>query len=121
MGWYRESGADRPFGNLLAAHGVAMEGYFWRFTLLDGRALIALAGVNRAGPLPRDRSSASAIVGPSEQHWATLGLAAYPEDAFDTASILSRAEEALDDAARAGPGTIALYGALAGADLGDAL
>ena len=78
MGWYRESGADRPFGNLLAAHGVAMEGYFWRFTLLDGRALIALAGVNRAGPLPRDRSSASAIFGPSEQHWATLGLAAYP-------------------------------------------
>jgi diguanylate cyclase (GGDEF)-like protein len=51
----------------------------------------------------------------------TIGLAAYPEDAFDTASLLSRAEEALDDAVRAGPGTIALYGALAGADLGDGL
>lgn len=50
----------------------------------------------------------------------TIGLAAYPEDAFDTASLLSRAEEALDDATRAGPGTISLYGALAEADLGDA-
>ena len=50
----------------------------------------------------------------------TIGLAAYPEDAFDTASLLSRAEEALDDAARHGPGTISLYGALAEADLGDA-
>ena len=47
-------------------------------------------------------------------------LAAYPEDAFDTASLLSRAEEALDDANRTGPGTISQYGALAEADLGDA-
>ena len=51
----------------------------------------------------------------------TLGLAAYPEDAFDTASLLSRAEEALDDAARGGPGSIALWGALAGADVADPL
>jgi len=51
----------------------------------------------------------------------TIGLASYPDDAFDTASLLSRAEEALDDAARNGAGSIALYGALAGSDLGDAL
>jgi diguanylate cyclase (GGDEF)-like protein len=51
----------------------------------------------------------------------TVGLAAYPEDAFDTASLLSRAEEALDDAVRGGPGSIRLYGALAGADLGEPL
>lgn len=51
----------------------------------------------------------------------TLGLAAYPEDAFDTASLLSRAEEALDDAARGGPGSIALWGALAGADVAEPL
>ena len=50
----------------------------------------------------------------------TIGLAGYPEDAFDTASLLSRAEEALDDAVRSGPGTISLYGALAEADLDDA-
>jgi diguanylate cyclase (GGDEF)-like protein len=51
----------------------------------------------------------------------TIGLAAYPEDAFDTASLLSRAEEALDDAVRGGRGSITLYGALAGADLGEPL
>jgi diguanylate cyclase (GGDEF)-like protein len=51
----------------------------------------------------------------------TIGLAGYPEDAFDTASLLARAEEALDDAERNGPGSIALYGALASADLGEAM
>src|SRR5665647_310185 len=29
---YRSSGADLPFGSLTSRHGVAMEGYFWRFT-----------------------------------------------------------------------------------------
>lgn len=51
----------------------------------------------------------------------TIGLAAYPEDAFDTASLLSRAEEALDDAARGGPGSVALWGTLAEADVGEGL
>ncbi len=61
---YRASGADLPYGDPLPAHGVAMEGYFWRFTdPLTGRVLITLAGVNRAGP---------------EEHWSTLGLAAHP-------------------------------------------
>ncbi len=53
-----------------------MEGYFWRFTLPDGRVIITLAGVNRQGPVRSD--ALSARFGPSEQHWATLGLAAYP-------------------------------------------
>ena len=65
---YRATGADLPFGDPLPAHGVAMEGYFWRFTdPSSGRAIIALNGVNRGpdghGPDP---------------HWATLGLAAHP-------------------------------------------
>ncbi len=61
---YRATGADLPFGDPLPAHGVAMEGYFWRFTDPDsGRAVIALNGVNRDG---------------SGDHWATLGLAAHP-------------------------------------------
>ena len=61
---YRASGADLPFGNPLAAHGVAMEGYFWRITdVVSGRTAIALIGVNRG---PR---------GP----WATLGLATHPQ------------------------------------------
>jgi hypothetical protein len=64
---YRASGADLPFGDPLPAHGVAMEGYFWRFTDPEtGRALVALNGVNR-GPGP-----------PGAQHWSTLGVAAHP-------------------------------------------
>jgi len=60
---YRATGADLPFGNPLAAHGVAMEGYYWRVSdVAAGRVLAALIGVNR---------------GPGG-HWATLGLAAHP-------------------------------------------
>lgn len=46
----------------------------------------------------------------------TVGIAAYPEDAFDTPSLILRAEEALDDAVRSGPGTVVLYGAMSDAD-----
>lgn len=61
---YRGTGADLPFGDPLPAHGVAMEGYFWRFTdPASGRAVIALNGVNRDG---------------TGSHWSTLGLAAHP-------------------------------------------
>lgn len=61
---YRATGADLPFGNPLSAHGVAMEGYFWRVTHpVTGRVVVALIGVNR------DRAGG---------HWATLGLAAHP-------------------------------------------
>jgi tocopherol cyclase len=59
---YRSSGADLPFGDPRPAHGLAMEGYFWRVTdVTGGRTLIALAGINQ----PSDRSAP----------WATLGLA----------------------------------------------
>ena len=60
---YRSSGADLPFQDPLPAHGVAMEGYFWRFTdPASGRVVIALDGVNRA----------------ADGTWSTLGLAAHP-------------------------------------------
>jgi hypothetical protein len=69
---YRASGADLPFGDPLPSHGVAMEGYFWRFTdPTSGRAVIALNGVNR------DTSGG---------HWATLGLAAHPTGFLRTAA-----------------------------------
>lgn len=56
---YRATGADLPWGDPLPAHGVAMEGYFWRLTdTVRHRRLIALIGVNQ-GPN-----------GP----WATVGL-----------------------------------------------
>ncbi len=49
LGRYRATGADLPFGDPLPYHdGVAMEGYFWRFTdPARGRVVIALIGVNR--------------------------------------------------------------------------
>src|SRR5690242_14369975 len=60
---YRATGADLPFGDPRRAHGVAMEGYFWRFTLPDSdRCVIALIGVNRSAEGP----------------WSTLGLASHP-------------------------------------------
>lgn len=60
---YRSTGADLPFGDPLRAHDVAMEGYFWRFTLpASGRVLIALIGINRA----------------ADGTWSTLGLASHP-------------------------------------------
>jgi diguanylate cyclase (GGDEF)-like protein len=46
----------------------------------------------------------------------TAGIAACPEDSFDTPSLLLRAEEALDDAARMSRGSVVLYGALADDD-----
>lgn len=68
---YRATGADLPFGDLLPAHGVAMEGYFWRFTLPEsGRVVIALCGVNRA----------------ADGGWATLGLAGHPNRFLRTAA-----------------------------------
>lgn len=60
MSWYRASGATLPFGSLEAAHGVAMEGYFWRITdPATARVFVALIGVNRGPDGP----------------WATIGLA----------------------------------------------
>ncbi|MCG6567311.1 tocopherol cyclase family protein [Tessaracoccus sp. ZS01] len=48
LGAYRRSGADLPFGFPERAHGVAMEGHFWRFThVATGRVIIALIGVQQ--------------------------------------------------------------------------
>ncbi len=61
---YRSTGADPPFGDPLPYHGVAMEGYFWRFTdVAAGRVVVALIGINRA----------------ADGTWATIGLAGHPE------------------------------------------
>lgn len=61
---YRATGATLPYGDLLAAHDVAMEGYFWRVTdPASGRVVIALIGVNRDA---------------EGGHWSTLGLAGHP-------------------------------------------
>jgi hypothetical protein len=68
---YRRTGADLPFGDPLRAHGVAMEGYFWRLTQPESeRVVIALCGVNRA----------------ADGSWATLGLAGCPNGFLRTAA-----------------------------------
>jgi hypothetical protein len=50
---YRALGADLPGTDLRGAHGVAMEGYFWRFSdPRSGQVVVALCGVcqDAAGP-----------------------------------------------------------------------
>ena len=60
---YRRAGADTPFGDPRRAHGVAMEGYYWRFSdAASGRAVVALCGVCRA----------------ADGVWAVVALAAEP-------------------------------------------
>lgn len=79
---YRASGADLPFGRPERAHGVAMEGYFWRVTdPATGRVVIALIGVQT------DHTG----------RWALVGLGA--SDGFWRQAILPVA-----DARRAGLG-----------------
>lgn len=94
---YRASGADLPFGDPLRAHGLAMEGYFWRFTdPASRRTAILLAGINDA-----------ADGGP---RWATLGAAMWPSGAISTIAqpqgyadpdeLGARAGDAFDGSAR---------------------
>ncbi len=61
---YRATGADLPFADPRRAHGVRMEGYFWRLTDAGaGRTIIAWCGVNRDG---------------AGRSWGFVGLAAHP-------------------------------------------
>ncbi len=84
MSWYRSTGATSPYGNLEAAHpGVAMEGYFWRFTL-PGRTVIALCGINQS---PGGR-------------WATIAVAT--SDGFLTVADPERTGFARADPRRLG-------------------
>jgi hypothetical protein len=60
---YRSTGADWPYGDARRAHGVAMEGYFWRFSdPASGRVVVALCGVSRTEGVS----------------WATVALAGHP-------------------------------------------
>ena len=73
LGAYRRSGADPPWGDPRRYHGVAMEGYFWRFTQASaGRVAIVMCGVSRA----RDGAP-----------WAFVGVAAHPGRFFRWAAL----------------------------------
>ena len=86
-GRYRSSGADLPFGALYSRHGVAMEGYFWRFTDTDAqRVVTALIGVqqSRRGP------------------WALVGLGAHPGRFWRQGLLMDADARAGGPGARAG-------------------
>ncbi|MDX6686657.1 MAG: hypothetical protein QOF86_2785 [Baekduia sp.] len=91
LGAYRATGADPPFGDPRRAHdGVAMEGYFWRFTHApSGRVVVALCGVNRA----------------PGGHWATVALAGHPGGFLRHAAVMSAAADGERLGATAGDGT----------------
>lgn len=70
---YRALGADPPFGDPRRAHGVAMEGYFWRLSdPRSGRVLVALCGVHR---------------GPDGRPWSNVALAAHPGGVVHAADL----------------------------------
>jgi tocopherol cyclase len=80
---YRRTGADPPFGDPGRPHGVAMEGWFWRFTHPErGDVAVVLAGVNRDG---------------AGRAWGTIGLAAHP-GGFEASALVEEAR-ADDDGA----------------------
>jgi hypothetical protein len=60
---YRRTGADPPFGDPRRAHGVTLEGYYWRFAdPATGTVIVALCGACLAPDGP----------------WAMVTLAAHP-------------------------------------------
>jgi hypothetical protein len=70
---YRRTGADPPWGDPRRYHGVAMEGYFWRFTrAAAGRVAIVMCAVSRA----RDG-----------ERWTYVGLATHPGGFFRWAAL----------------------------------
>jgi hypothetical protein len=75
---YRATGADLPFGDPRGAHGVAMEGYFWRLTsAATGRVIIVLCGILRSPTGP----------------WGLVGMASHP-GGFQRELITPRAQAA---------------------------
>jgi hypothetical protein len=111
---YRSRGADPPFGDPRRAHGVAMEGYFWRFSdVRTGRVIVALCGVCR----PPDEPSVPAD---SADAWATVALAAHPGGFLRRADLPRAGDDraALGVWARGETGSLSADGGRLTADLG---
>jgi Tocopherol cyclase len=87
---YRRSGADPPWGDPRRYHGVAMEGYFWRFTrAATGRVAIVMCAISR---------------GRAGEPWAFVGLAAHPGRFFRWAALSDVRVDRARYAVRAGDG-----------------
>jgi tocopherol cyclase len=86
---YRRTGADPPFGDPGRPHGVAMEGWFWRFTRpQSGDVAIVLAAVNRDA---------------GGRTWGTIGLAAHP-GGLAASALVEHARAEADGAIAIGDG-----------------
>ncbi|WP_427385460.1 tocopherol cyclase family protein [Janibacter sp. G56] len=85
---YRRTGADLPWGQPERAHGVGMEGYFWRFTG-GGRTVIVLIGVNQ-GP---------------KGAWATVGVASSADDTHRGGLVTAALDGAWADSGGLGAGS----------------
>ena len=75
---YRRTGADTPFSDPGAFHGVGMEGYYWRIVAPSGRVLVALCGACRTG----------------SREWAVVAIADHPSGAVHEAVVESRTPDA---------------------------
>lgn len=64
-GWWRRHGADLPWHDPRGAHGVAMEGYYWRLVTDGGRVVVALCGVTG------DRALVALAASPGGVTWRT--------------------------------------------------
>ncbi len=88
---FRATGADPPFADLRRAHGVAMEGYFWRLSdARSGVVVVALCGLCRAADGP----------------WATVALAAHPGGFLRWADVPVASGDPDRFAVRAGKGVL---------------
>jgi Tocopherol cyclase len=95
---YRRTGADLPWGDPRRAHGVAMEGYYWRFTdVAAGRVVVALCGVC--------------------EDWAMVALAAHPGGFVRVATVPGARADSRALGVRAGTALVAAGDELA-VDLG---
>lgn len=87
---YRATGADLPFGDPTRAHGIAMEGYFWRLSdPASGRVIVALCGIHR---------------GKGGRQWANVALAAHPGGVVHAADLKTGEADAGGLGVRAGHG-----------------
>ncbi len=85
---YRRLGADPPWGDPRRYHGVAMEGYFWRFTdAAAGRVAIVTCGITRSR---------------EGERWAFEGLAAHPGGFFRWAAVQDAVADPAGYGVRAG-------------------
>ena len=92
---YRATGADLPTGDPARAHGVALEGYYWRIVQrAAGAVVVALGAVCRDGDEPWGRATLAAHPGGFARTAFTASARADP-DGFGM-----RAEDALRGDAR---------------------